>query len=128
MRTSAPFEQPHYGYFFGRRHHEGSLAFKPEDDVMKTLDKVSAIVPVIMTMYMERPAVLTDITSKTRAFIANFGLSDEVLFTRLMSVAPYSGRLPFALPSTMKSVLEQDPSVPGDIKSPLYPTGFGLAH
>ncbi len=128
MRTSAPFEQPHYGYFFGRRHHEGSLAFKPEDDVMKTLDKVSAIVPVIMTMYMERPAELTDITSKTRAFIANFGLSDEVLFTRLMSVAPYSGRLPFALPSTMKSVLEQDPSVPGDIKSPLYPTGFGLAH
>lgn len=128
MRTSAPFEQPHYGYFFGRRHHEGSLEYKPEDEVMKTLDKVSAIVPVVMTMYMERPAVLTHVTDKTHAFIANFGLSDEVLFTRLTSDAPYSGRLPFTLPSNIQSVMDQDPSVPDDIKSPLYPIGFGLAH
>ncbi|WP_374184539.1 glycoside hydrolase family 3 protein [Klebsiella variicola] len=127
MRVSAPFEQPHYGYFFGRRHHEGSLEYKLDNDVVKTLNKVSSTVPVIMTMYMERPAILTHITDKTHAFIANFGLSDQVLFNRLMSDSSYSGRLPFALPSNMKSVQEQDPSVPGDIVSPLYPTGFGLS-
>ena len=76
---------------------------------------------------MERPAVLTDVTDKTQAFIANFGLSDEVLFSRLTSDAPYSGRLPFALPASMEAVLKQDPSVPGDLHAPLYALGFGLS-
>jgi beta-glucosidase len=127
MRTSAPFEQPHYNYFFGRRHHEGSLEYKADSEVMTTLNDVARKVPVVMTMYMERPAVLTGITDKTQAFIANFGLSDEVLFSRLMSDVPYSGRLPFALPASMGAVLEQDPSVPGDLKAPLYALGFGLS-
>jgi len=127
MRTSAPFEQPHYNYFFGRRHHEGSLEYKADSEVMKTLNEVARKVPVIMTMYMERPAVLTDVTDKTQAFIANFGLSDNVLFSRLTSDAPYSGRLPFALPASMEAVLKQDPSVPDDLHAPLYGLGFGLS-
>lgn len=127
MRTSAPFEQPHYNYFFGRRHHEGSLEYKADSEVMETLNDVARKVPVVMTMYMERPAVLTDVTDKTQAFIANFGLSDEVLFSQLTSDAPYSGRLPFALPASMEAVLKQDPSVPGDLHAPLYASGFGLS-
>lgn len=127
MRTSAPFEQPHYNYFFGRRHHEGSLEYKADSEVMKTLNDVARKVPVVMTMYMERPAVLTGVTAKTQAFIANFGLSDEVLFSRLTSDAPYSGRLPFALPASMEDVLKQDPSVPGDLHAPLFASGFGLS-
>jgi beta-glucosidase len=128
MRTSAPFEQPHQAYFFGRRHHEGSLEYKADSEVMKTLTDVSSKVPVIMTMFMERPAVLSDVTNKTQAFIANFGLSDEVLFSRLTADAPYIGRLPFAMPASMDAVLKQDPSVPDDMTSPLYPLGFGLSH
>ncbi len=95
---------------------------------MKTLTDVSSKVPVIMTMFMERPAVLSDVTNKTQAFIANFGLSDEVLFSRLTADAPYIGRLPFAMPASMDAVLKQDPSVPDDMTSPLYPLGFGLSH
>lgn len=128
MRTSAPFEQPHYNYFFGRRHHEGSLQYKADSEVIKTLNKISPEVPVIMTMYMERPAILSNVTDKTQAFIANFGLSDAVLFSRLISDAPYTGRMPFALPPSMEAVRQQDPSLPGDLTSPLYPLGYGLSH
>ncbi|MDR7342050.1 beta-glucosidase [Pantoea alhagi] len=127
MRTSAPFEQPHYNYFFGRRHHEGSLEFNAENKDFQMLKKVSQQVPVILTMYMERPAVLANVTDKTHAFIANFGLSDEVLFNRLTSDAPYSARLPFALPASMASVLKQKSDESDDLDSPLFPRGYGLA-
>lgn len=127
MRTSAPFEQPHYNYFFGRRHHEGSLEFKEDNKDFLMLKRVSRHVPVIMTMYMERPAVLTNVTDKTYAFIANFGLSDEVLFRRLTTDSPYTARLPFALPSSMASVLKQKSDEPDDLESPLFPRGYGLA-
>ncbi|WP_395280613.1 glycoside hydrolase family 3 protein [Enterobacter cloacae] len=127
MRTSAPFEQPHYNYFFGRRHHEGSLEFRDDNKDYAMLKQVSKKVPVIMTMYMERPAVLTNVTDKTSGFIANFGLSDEVLFRRLTSDMPYTARLPFSLPSSMASVLKQQSDEPDDLATPLFPRGFGLA-
>lgn len=126
MRTSAPFEQPHYNYFFGRRHHEGSLEYPENNKDYAILKRVSKHTPVIMTMYMERPAVLTNVTDKTSGFIANFGLSDEVLFSRLMSDAPYTARLPFALPSSMASVLKQKSDEPDDLATPLFHRGFGL--
>jgi len=31
MRASAPFGQPHYNYFFGRRQHEGSLEYSQDN-------------------------------------------------------------------------------------------------
>lgn len=127
MRTSAPFEQPHYNYFFGRRHHEGSLEYRDDNKDYAMLKQVSKHVPVIMTMYMERPAVLTNVTDKTSGFIANFGLSDEVLFSRVMSDEPWTARLPFALPSSMASVLKQKSDEPDDLDTPLFPRGFGLA-
>lgn len=126
MRTNAPFEQPHYNFFFGRRHHEGSLEYRKDNKDLQMLEKVRKQVPVIMTVYMERPAILTNITDKTSAVIANFGLSDEVLFNRLTSDVAYTARLPFALPASMASVLEQKSDEPGDLKSPLFPLGYGL--
>lgn len=80
-----------------------------------------------MTMYMEGPAVLTDVADKAQAFIANFGLGDEVLFSRLILGTSYSGRLPFALPVSMDTVLEQDPSVPDGSEALLYVLGFELS-
>lgn len=127
MRTSAPFEQPHYNYFFGRRHHEGSLEYAQDDKDYAILNRVSKHTPVIMTMYMERPAVLTNVTDKTSGFIANFGLSDEVFFRRLTSDTPYTARLPFALPYSMASVLKQKSDEPDDLATPLFQRGFGLA-
>lgn len=127
MRTNAPFEQPHYQYFFGRRHHEGSLAFREDDQDYQMLKKISQQVPVVMTLYLDRPAILTHVIDKTQAVIANFGLSDEVLFSRLLSSTPYTARLPFALPSSMDEVLQQKSDEPDDLRAALFPLGYGLS-
>jgi Glycosyl hydrolase family 3 C terminal domain. len=127
MRTAAPFEQPHANYFFGRRHHEGSLELKADNKDLLALNDASRRIPVVMTMYMDRPAVLSNVIDKTHAFIANFGVSDDVLFSQLTSGQAFTGRLPFALPSSMESVLKQDESVPDDLVNPLFKLGFGLS-
>jgi len=63
MRTAAPFEQPHYNYFFGRRHHEGSLEWQADNKDLLALNDASHRIPVVMAMYMDRPAVLSKVKS-----------------------------------------------------------------
>ncbi|MBM6606805.1 hypothetical protein JTF19_11595 [Enterobacteriaceae bacterium RIT814] len=126
MRASAPFEQPHYNYFFGRRQHEGSLEYSQDNKDYAILKRVSKHTPVIMTMYMERPAVLTNVTDEPSGFIADFELNDEVLFRRMTSDTLYTVRFPFALPSSMACVLKQKSDKPDDLDTPLSPRGFGL--
>ncbi|MGM3175687.1 glycoside hydrolase family 3 protein [Dickeya lacustris] len=128
IRTRTPYEQPHKNFFFGSRHHEGSLAFSPDNADYQAIVSASAKVPTLVTVYMERPAILTNITGKTRALIANFGISDRVLLDRLTSGAAYQARLPFELPSSMQAVRKQQPDVPYDSQAPLFPFGYGLPH
>lgn len=127
IRAQAPFEQPHKNYFFGKRHHEGSLAFTAENADYQAILKASAKVPVVVTVYLDRPAILTNVQGKAKAIIGNFGVSDAVLFSRLTSDEAYTGKLPFELPSSMEEVLKQKSDMPHDTENPLYPIGAGLA-
>ncbi|MFD1802204.1 glycoside hydrolase family 3 protein [Mixta tenebrionis] len=127
MRISAPYEQLHPGYFFGSRQHEGSLAFNEDNQDYKVLKEVSMAVPVVLSIYLDRPAILANVRDKSSAIIANFGVSDEVLISRLLSDSAYTARLPFALPATAESVKSQKSDEPGDLKQPLFPLGYGLA-
>ena len=43
--------------------HEGSLAFRDGDADYEAFKRVSAIVPTIVTVYLDRPAILTPITA-----------------------------------------------------------------
>lgn len=128
IRTVAPFEQPHRNYFFGRRHHEGSLAFKADNADYQTIVRVSAVAPTVVTVYLDRPAILTNVADKTQALVANFGVSDDVLLAKLTSGDAFSGKLPFELPSSMAAVLKQRSDLPHDSQKPLFPLGFGLSH
>lgn len=127
IRAHAPFEQPHKNYFFGKRHHEGSLAFMSDNADYQAIVKASAKVPVVVTVYLDRPAILTNVQDKAKAIIGNFGVSDTVLFSRLTSDEAYTGKLPFELPSSMEEVLQQKSDMPHDTENPLYPIGAGLA-
>jgi len=127
IRAHAPFEQPHKNYFFGKRHHEGSLAFTSDNADYQAIVKASAKVPVVVTVYLDRPAILTHVQNKAKAIIGNFGVSDTVLFSRLTSDEAYTGKLPFELPSSMDEVLKQKSDLPHDTENPLYPIGAGLA-
>jgi beta-glucosidase len=127
IRAHAPYEQPHKQWFFGKRHHEGSLAFTDDNADYQAIVKASKAVPTVVTIYLDRPAILTNVNDKAKAVIGNFGVSDAVLFSRLTSSEAYTGKLPFELPSSMEAVLGQQSDMPHDSENPLFELGFGLA-
>lgn len=127
IRAHTPYEQTHKQWFFGKRHHEGSLAFTDDNADYQAIVKASKAVPTVVTVYLDRPAILTNVNDKAKAVIGNFGVSDAVLFSRLTSGEAYTGKLPFELPSSMEAVLKQKSDMPHDSESPLFEIGFGLA-
>jgi beta-glucosidase len=82
--------------------------------------------PAVMTVYVDRPAILTDVKDKVTALYADFGVSDASLLDVLMGNGKAQGHLPFELPSSMEAVTAQKSDVPHDSVKPLYPYGFGL--
>ncbi len=128
VRLRAPFETLHPGYIFGTFMHEGSLAFQDSDSDFVAFKRVSAVVPTIVTVYLDRPAILTPIRDRARAVIANFGVSDAALLDVLTGRAKPEGRLPFELPSSMDAVAAQRSDMPHDSRNPLYPIGFGRSY
>lgn len=128
MRLSAPFETLHPAYVFGSMMHEGSLEFRDGDKDYEAFKRVSALVPTIVTVYLDRPAILTHIRDKARAVIANFGVSDSALLDLLIGRASPQGKLPFAIPASMREVVAQRPDAAHDIARPLYPFGYGLKY
>jgi beta-glucosidase len=125
MRLAAPFETLHPGYVFGAMQHEGSLEFRVGDPAFDEFRRVSAIVPTIVTIYLDRPAVLTPLKGHARAVLANFGISDDALMDVVAGRAKPQGKLPFDLPSSNAAADAQHSDVAHDIARPLYPFGFG---
>jgi beta-glucosidase len=128
MRLEAPFETLHPNYVFGSRQHEGSLAFHDGNPDYEEFKRVSAVVPTVVTVYLDRPAILTPIRDHARALIANFGVSDAALIDVLTGRASPEGRLPFELPATMAAVEAQRSDLPHDSRHPLYRYGFGRSY
>ena len=125
VRLTAPFEVLHPQYIFGAMQHEGSLAFRDGEPEYEAFKQVSGVVPTVVTVYLDRPAILTPLKQRARAVIANFGVSDDALLDVVAGRAKPEGKLPFELPSSMDAVLAQQSDVPRDSKRPLYPLGFG---
>lgn len=128
MRLDAPFETLHPGYIFGAMQHEGSLAFRDGAPDFEAFKRISAIVPTIVTVYLDRPAILTPLKDRAGALIANFGVSDEALLDVITGRAAVRGKLPFELPSSMEAVEVQRSDMPYDSARPLYPFGFGRSY
>lgn len=124
VRVAAPFTtRP--AYFFGSRHHEGSLAFEADNADLLAVHRASAVVPTVVSAYLDRPAVLTPMRELATAMLAEFGASDQALLDVLTSEVPPSARLPFEIPSSMSAVQAQAPDAPSDSVLPLYRQGFG---
>lgn len=128
VRLNAPYETLYPGYIFGAMQHDGSLAFREGDPDYEAFRRISAAVPTITTVYLDRPAILTPLRDRSAILLANFGATDEALLDVLTGRAKARGRLPFELPSSMTAVQAQFPDVPHDSKLPLYPIGFRLKY
>jgi beta-glucosidase len=128
VRTDAPFETLHAAYVFGAMQHEGNLGFRDGDPEYEAIKRISAAVPTIVTVYLDRPAILTAVKDKAAALLANFGISDAALLDVLTGRAKPEGKLPFELPSSMADVKAQRSDVPHDTARPLYRFGFGRSY
>ena len=79
-----------------------------------------------MTVYMDRPAILTEVKDRIAALYADFGVSDTALLNVLTGKAKAQGHLPFELPSTMAAVEAQKSDAPHNSADPLYAYGYAL--
>jgi beta-glucosidase len=111
---------------FAQGFHHGDLDFKGEAKTeILTLLKT---VPTIVVLYLDRPAVIPEISEAARALLADFGATDEAVLDVIFGRARPDGKLPFELPSSMEAVRKQKADVPHDSENPLYPFGFGLSY
>jgi beta-glucosidase len=124
VRTVAPYQTLHPSYMFGSMQHEGDLGFRNGDKEFEEIKRITAAVPTIVTIYLDRPAILTELKDRAAAVIANFGVSDAALLDVITGTARAEGRLPFELPSSMAEVEAQRSDVPHDTAHPLYPIGY----
>lgn len=124
FRLAAPFETPHPNFFFGSRQHEGSLDFPADGPALAELRRAAALTPTIVSVYLDRPAVLTAVKPLASVLIGEFGASDAAVLDIALGRARAQGRLPFALPASMDQVRDQDPARPDDLGAPLYPLGY----
>lgn len=126
IRASTPFERLHPNYFFGSFQNEGRLDFREGDAAYDALLSVSQRTPTVFSIFMDRPAILTNVVDHADVVLANFGASDEALLQVLLGEAEAKGRLPYSLPRSMSAVEAQDPGLPDDSVNPLFERGFGL--
>ena len=127
VRMHAPFELLHPQFFFGSRQHEGDLDFKASDPQFEVFQQLAKKCPTIVSLYLDRPAVLTQLVPSASAIVVDFGASEDAIFDVITGAAAPGGRLPFELPSSMKAVRAQRSDLPHDSEHPLYPVFFGLS-
>lgn len=106
--------------------HFGDLDYKgqPLQDILA----IEKSVPTIVDIYLDRAAVIPEISKYAKALIANYGATDEALMDVLFGKYKPAGHLPIELPSSMNAVRNQKEDLPYDSKNPLYKFGFGLSY
>jgi beta-glucosidase len=124
VRIAAPWEARGDGTTWESLFHAGSLNF-PDEEIGR-IRALADCVPVILDIYLDRPAILTELVDVASTIVANFGASDEALARILLGESSPAGRLPFDLPSSMEAVVDSRSDVPFDTTEPLFHFGHGL--
>jgi beta-glucosidase len=126
LRLEAPWYPVETKNPFARSFHHGDLDFKGE--ALAEIVSLLKTVPTIVVLYLDRPAVIPEISAAAQALLVEYGASDEAVLDVIFGKARPEGKLPFELPFSMDAVRNQKADVPYDSDDPLYPFGFGLAY
>lgn len=126
LRLNTPWVPIESKNFMARMFHHGDLDFKgnEKDSILQLLRTV----PTIVDIYIDRPAVIPEISAGAKGLLANFGASDAAVLDVIFGKVKPGGKLPLELPSSMDAVRNQKEDVPYDSKDPLYKFGFGLKY
>lgn len=118
LRLQAPFEPRKGG--FESQFHAGSLEYDISEKQRQ--DAIFASVRTsIVDIYLDRPAVITEVLDKATAVVANYGSNSQALMDVLFGIegAAPEGKLPFDLPSSMAAVTQSREDVPFDTAAPI---------
>lgn len=120
LRVDTPHENdPHFP--FGSVNF-GQLGFEDTDTLVQEtahkgvytgsedyalIKKIEALnIPVVLSVYVDRPVILTNVKDRVNVLMANFGASDEAVLDVITGKSKAQGTLPFELPSSWQDVLE----------------------
>ena len=126
FRFSTPSESLHPNYFFGSRQNEGRVSFREDDPQYLKMMEVSAQVPTILSVFLERPMIFGKLNDSAAAILANFGSADDAVIDVLTGKVSPKGTLPLELPSSDEAVEAQHPAYADDSEAPLYQHRAGL--
>ncbi len=104
----------------------GDLNFNNE--ILSKVRNFSAEKDLIVVVDLNRPAILASIKDNVSGLIGTFGVEDRVIFEGLYGEFNPSGKLPFDIPSSMESVLNQKEDLPDDALNPTYRYGYGSSY
>jgi beta-glucosidase len=126
LRLNTPFYPVASSIPLAAMFHHGDLDFKghQKDSILQLLSTV----PTIVDIYLDRPAVIPEISKKAKGLLADFGASDAAVLEVIFGKDKPGGHLPIELPSSMGAVRAQKEDLPYDSKDPLYKFGFGLSY
>ena len=126
IRLNTPWYPAETNVPFAKGFHHGDLDFKGDEKqrILNLLNKV----PTVVDIYLDRPAVIPEITNAATALIADYGASDKSVCEVLFGNTSPQGKLPFELPSSMQAVRNQKTDVPYDSENPLFKFGYGLEY
>jgi beta-glucosidase len=126
IRLETPWHPLETDNPIARQFHHGDLDFK--DEALSKILSLLAVKPAIVVLYLDRPAVIPEISAAAQALLVDFGASDDAVLDVIFGKTNPRGKLPFELPSSMEAVRDQKADVPYDSKDPLYPFGYGLTY
>jgi beta-glucosidase len=125
LRLQAPYE-PRDGDMIESMFHQGDLDFKEPE--LSRIVEIMQQKPTVVCIYLDRPAVIPDISENAAALLCDFGAFDDAVLDVIFGKFNPSGRLPFELPLSMEAVESQMEDLPYDSEMPLYEFGHGLTY
>ena len=96
--------------------------------INKRIEAYSNEKKLIVVVDLNRPAILKSIKESSSGLIGTFGVQDRIIFEGLFGEFNPSGKLPFEIPSSMESVLNQKEDLPDDSANPTYEFGYGISY
>ncbi|KAF2417547.1 glycoside hydrolase family 3 N-terminal domain-containing protein [Microbacterium sp. B35-30] len=124
VRLNAPWEQR--GGVLDSFFHAGSLDFPAE--TISHLRALSEKAPLILDIYLDRPAILAPLLTFASTILVNFGACDEAFTRVVFGAAEPRGSLPVDIPESMDAVAGSRPDVPADTARPTFSYGHGLRY
>ena len=122
IRIDAPFEERTEGMELFFR--AGSLDFSASE--LERLSDLQGKVPTIVNVFLDRPALLGQLSRQVQAVTVDFGASDEALLDVIFGRAKRRATLPFEIAESMEQVTSRREDVSFEDMAPQYPYGHGI--